>query len=387
MANLPGFVGGTNLLDRPRFTVMRLADAERSINVYPRSNRPGTPKTEKTLSRTEGMARTYSVGSDPVTVLFYQDGRAFGVAGTAFLEFFDDDTYLVRGTVADDGIDVATISSNGSAGDQLFITAGSTGYTYTLSTDTLTAIADPDFPANPVMGAFWAGYFFVLDRNSRRIQWSALEDGTDWDPLDVFETSWTSDNISFIAALSTNLYLIGTQNSTVLYLTGDLTVVAPVPGVLMGLGCIARQSAAIINDELYFLTQNKLGGGQLVCLKGYQPDPKTTLATAIQIQRYSGALTAATAINGAIGFAMQLTEHVLYWLLIPNDTQETTLVFDVTEQTWHERAHWDSTACVWVPHRAQCHMYAFERHYVGDRLTGAVYEISAAYLSSELQAA
>jgi len=244
-----------------------------------------------------------------------------------------------------------------------------------------------DFPAHPVMMVFWAGYGFVLDRNSRSIQWSALEDFSTWDALDVFQPSWSSDNVSFIAALSTNLYCVGTQNSEVLYLTGDLTVVAPVPGVLMGTGCIARQSAAVINDTLFFLTQNKLGGGELVVLKGYQPQSLTTYPINLAIQRYSGLTHSdpTVTIEASIGFGMQLYGHVLYWLLIPNETQETTLVFDLNEHLWHERAHWDDTDCVWVPHRAQCHMYAYERHYVGDRLTGALYELNAKYLNSQLQ--
>lgn len=373
------FFGGSNVLEA-------LQDRQRTINFYPESTQAPNAKVTGTMRRTEGIHLTYSVGDDPVTCLFYQDGRAFGVSGTQFLEFFDDDTYLVRGTVAFDGVDRPTISSNGSAGNQLLVTSGGHGYIYGLLTDVLTIIADTDFPANVTMGKFWAGYFFVLVRNSRTIQWSALEDGTDWDPLDVFEPSWSSDNVVFIEALSTNLYCVGSQNSEVLYLTGDITVVAPLAGVLMGFGSLARQTAAVIDDTLFWLDQNALGGGLLVVAKGYQPQAISTYAINLQVQRYSGALTTATAINNAIGFAMQLQGHVLYWLQINNGTQETTLVFDQTEGKWHERAVWNPTDCVWEPHEAICHMYAFERHYVGDRSTGAVYELNAAYLDDDVAA-
>lgn len=388
--DLEDFVGGSNVLQA------FLIDRERTINFYPSSTAPGKgAKRPMTLVRTEGTKLRYTLGMSPVTTLFYEDGRAFGVAGTDFIEFFDDFTFTVRGTVNFDGIDVASIVSNGdddTAGNQLFIVAGSTGYIFDLTTNILTQITDPDFPPFPVMGEYFKGYFLVLIRNSKQFQWSAILDGTSWDALDFAARSDGSDNISFLKRSHTEIWLVGSKTSEVWFATGGVDVFAPIQGVFIEHGSIGRQTVARIQQTLIWLDQSEIGGGQVVVANGYQPSEVSSYAIDLQTMQYSGELTAATAINNAIGFAMQLYGHTLYWLLIPNTTQDTTLVLDLTEggKLWHERAHWvpgpdgDLGTSHWIPHMAQCHMYAFERHYIGSRLTGVVNELASAFLTDDL---
>ena len=50
-------------------------------------------------------------------------------------------------------------------------------------------------------------------------------------------------------------------------------------------------------------------------------------------------------------------------------------MYDVAEQAWHERALWDIVAAEWVPHLAQCQMFAFDRALVGSRDSNVVYEL------------
>src|SRR5690242_19031339 len=106
---LPGaFDSGSNVLSST------LEDCERSINWFPESGQVGTPNVQKYHRCRPGLRFLYSVGGDPVECLSYLDGRAFGVAGTTFFEQFDDDTYVVRGTVNFDGVDLAAIANGGS---------------------------------------------------------------------------------------------------------------------------------------------------------------------------------------------------------------------------------------------------------------------------------
>lgn len=372
---LPGaFDSGSNVLSST------LEDCELSINLLPESGQVGTPKVQKWHRRRPGLAFVYSIGDDPVECLFYLDGRAFGVSGTTFFEAFDDDTFVVRGTVANDGIDLATMCSGGSASDAMLIISGSTGYTFTLSTNAFAVIADPDFPANPVMCEFFAGYFLVLDRNSRRIQWSALEDPTDWDPLDVFERSWAPDNISFIKRNGTHIWCVGTQTSEVLYATGDITVFGPAQESLIEHGAIARFTGQLTAQGVTCLDQDMRGGAQVVVFRGLQPDTISTYAINLEQISQAGLL------NASYAFVLQMEGHAFYVLNNRNEdnTFRLTPVFDLTEQLWHHWAHWDSTDCVWIPFRGLSHMFAFERHFIGDRLTGAVYELGFDILTDEL---
>lgn len=373
----PNFVGGSNLLSSD------LENCERAINLRQEAVAIGKAKTsEGWLPRTPGLRFAASLGSSKVECLFYLDGRAFGVSGTQFFEFFSDDSVIVRGTVANDGVDLATMCSGGSASDTILVIAGSAGYVFTLSTNAFAEIVDADFPANPVMCEFFAGYFLVLARNSRSIQWSALEDPTAWDALDVLETSWTGDNLAFIKRVGTHIWAVGTQAAEVLYATGDLTVFAPAQESLIEHGCVARFSGQRIGENaLAWLDQSERGLGQVVIAKGITPETISTYAISLKEQ---GELP--PYMNAAAAFVMQIDGHQDYVLTNTNSNalQHTTPVFDLTENVWHERATWNSTACVWEQYRPLCHMAAFENHYVGDSRTGAIYQISQSYLTEQL---
>ncbi len=373
--NLPGFVGGSNVMSST------LEDCELTINLFPESGQVGTPKEQQWLRDRPGLGFLFSVGSDDVECLFYLDGRAFGVAGTTFFEWFDDDTFVVRGTVANDGIDLATMCSGGSASTpNMLIISGSQGYTYTLATNTLTLMGDFDFPANPVMCEFFAGYFLVLDRNTRSIQWSALEDPSSWDPFDVIETSWAGDNVQFIKRYGTKIWTGGTQTSQVLYATGGVEVFAPAQESLIEHGCVARFTGQRTATGVVCLDQGERGVGHVVLYPGLQGTEISTYSINLEQATQAGLL------NASYAFCLEMEGHD--WFVLNNRNAENTFrltpVFDFTERLWHHWAHWDPDTSKWIPFRGQCHATAFERQYIGDRLTGAVYDFSFANLSDEL---
>lgn len=379
---IPGaFDSGSNVL------ASNLEDGELSINVFPESGQVGTPKITRYTRHRPGLRFLFKVNDSPVECLFEINGRAFGVAGTAFFEFFQDDTYLIRGAVAHDGIDLATMCSSGTASNQILIIAGTTGYVYDLLTDTLTAIADPDFPTFPVMCEFFAGYFFVLLRNSTSIQWSALEDATSWDALDVYTRSWASDNINFIKRNGTHIWVVGNRTSEVLYATGGVDVFAPAQESLIEHGAVARFSGARTAQGILCLDQDERGVGMVVLYAGLQPQPVSTYA--INLEQQSPA--AAGVLNASWAYAVQSEGHVFYVLnnvggILNNPTDAFTLtpVLDMTESLWHHWAHWDSVNASWIPWRGLCHCDAFESHFIGDRETGAVYDFAFENVTDEL---
>lgn len=381
---LPGFVGGSNVLQSD------LADPEWSINLRQESTAPGNAKVPAYLQRTPGLAFDFSVGSDPIQGLFSLNGRCFGVSGTTFFEILTGppDSFVVRGTVAaaTNDFPLATICSNGSAGNQVFITSGGNGYIYNMNTNTTSQIADLDFPTGfALMGEFFAGYFLVSVINSRTVQWSALEDGTSWDALDVMERSWAPDNINFIKRNGTHIWIGGKQTSEVWYATGDVAVFAPAQESLIEHGSVSGFSAVRIETEgsstLAWLDQSERGGGLAVVAVGLNPQTISTYAIARYEQQREDH------IQHARCFAIQMDGHVDYVLNNSQPDFDKTPVFDFTEKQWHFRAGWDSTNCVWLPWRAQCHCYFDQRHFVGDRLTGAIYTLSMDNLTDELAAA
>lgn len=377
MPSVPGFVGPFSTL-RSRNT-----DVEDTINFYLELNTPGTPKSAATLYGTPGIRPKWILPTAPVRAEFHQDNRAFAIAGpisgaSYLYEVFQNGTFVQYGPMLSN-VERPTICSNGSAGHQLFITNGGEGYIFDLNTNTLAIIADPGFPhGKAAMGEFMDGYFFVLIKDSRAFQISSLEDGTIWDPLDIAERSEGSDNVLILMRNHREIWLLGSKTSEVWYDNGDpLFPFAPVPGVFLEQGTFSRFGACRLDNTLYWTGENTDGSRMIYRANGYTPERVSSAAIELALTRLVGGLAAAWA------FAMQIQGHLTYWL---NIDPKFTYVYDVAmpPMPWTKRALWDASQGDWVPHVAGTHMFAFGRHYVGDRYSGAIYEMNIDFVDDQV---
>lgn len=363
---IPGFVGPSNVLAAP------LADVERTVNLFTERTAPGTGKTAAYLRGTPGVRPRTNCGDGPLRGLFFQDGRAFAVAGTHFVELLETGLRTDHGVVVDDGLP-ASFASNGSAGNQILVTSGGFGYIFNLASNTFSAALGGDFPANVRMCAFMDGYFLVLVADSRRFQISALEDGTTWDALDVAERSEGSDNIVSMLRNHREIWFLGSQTTEVWYDNGDpLFPFAPIQGVFLETGSAAPFAAVRASETIVWLDRDERGAAVVQRANGYTPERASTYAVEKALQSATDAN-----LQLAIAFAEQTQGHLFYWLYVPGLT--TTWVFDVAEGLWHERAIWNSTTCVFEPHVAVCHCFAWGLHLVGDRQSDHVYTLSLDY--------
>lgn len=375
MALLPGVVGGSDLLQGSR------ANAARSINEFPETIRGQGAKADKWLKPTPGLSPFATiVGADGVVRgLFQQDGRCFTVIGTGFYEIFEDGTYTKYGTVVDNGT-MASFASNGTAGDQVMVVTGYNGYIFTLSTNAFAIIADADFISNPGMVDFMDGYFIVSQIGSRTFQISALEDGTTWDALDVAERSEGSDDIISLIRSHRDIWILGSKTSEVWYDNGDaLFPFAPIQGAFIEHGSAGPFTVTRVNETLVWLEQGELGYGTVVRADGYNPTQISTYSISLQIQQ-------GMSLYNARAWGYQEDGHSFYVLtfLLQVDPYNTSKCLDLTEGEWHERATWNATLCEWEQHRAQCHAFCFNKHLVGDRLAGVIYDMSTAYFNETL---
>ena len=362
MAIWQGFCGGSATARS------RNVNAERTVNWFPEVP-AGTAKVPTWLVPTPGVRPYVVLDNAPVRALFSQDGRMFAVSGTSFYEVFADHTTALRGSTTLDGRP-ATISSNGTGGNQLFITSGGNGFLYNLVTNAIALITDPDFPVPVEMGWFSDAYFGALKRGTNQFNISALNDGTAWDALDVFGTSTTSDLTVAQVVSHREIPTIGSRNTAVWQNTGDADVpYQPIGGISVEQGCAAAYSAIALDNTVYFLGQNAHGDCAVLRFTGgYQVERISTPAVEF-------ALRSAAHVDDAIAWAYEDEHHTFYVLYVP--TLETTWVYDVSTQVWHERAHWDPVQMRWFPHVGRCHCFAWGKHFVGARNSGAIYEMSA----------
>jgi hypothetical protein len=373
MATYPGFIGGTGVVQSPN------VNAERTINWMPFSA-PGNPKANPWMPATPCVEPYVVLDNGPIRALFAQDGRMFAVGGTSFYEVFANHTVALRGSTTLDGRP-ATISSNGTNGNQLFITSGGDGYIYDLTTNVITLIADPDFPSPVEMGWFSDGYFGVLVRGTNQFNISALYDGTDWDALDVFQTSTTSDLTVAQVVSHRELFTLGSTWTAVWQNTGDDPVYQPIGGVSIEHGCAAAYSVVNLDNTVYFLGQNKDGARMVYKFNGYSPVRVSNDAIEYLLGLYPR-------VSDAIAWTYQEAGHSFYVLYLParpnGSAWHTTFVYDVATGEWHERALWDYVAAEWRPAIGRCHCYAWGKHFVGARDSAAIYEQSMAFTADEL---
>jgi hypothetical protein len=279
MAVYPGFVGGMGTLQSPN------VNCEDTFNWYV-ERAVGSAKSPTWLAPTPCHTPYVVLDNGAIRALFAQNGRMFAVSGTSFYEIFANQTSALRGSTILDG-QPASISSNGTNGNQLFVVSGGNGYIYDLTTNIITPIADADFPqGNAKMGTFSDGYFIVLLNNSNTFQISALYDGTDWDALDVFQVSTVSDLTVAIIESHREIYVLGEQTSSVWQNTGDDPVYQPIGGVKIEQGCAAAWAATNLDNTVYWLGGDVRGNRIVYRFRGYSPERVSNYAVEYALNQY-----------------------------------------------------------------------------------------------------
>jgi len=350
----PGFVG-------PSYVTQALTfDGERCINLYLEPGE-GTGTSPAYLYPCPGLPTFCDIGGvGPGRGGFAQNGRAFAVTGGSLDELFTGGTATNRGSVAMDSGN-AQLCSNGAAGGQLLITSGGLGYAYDLTTNTLTTEVTG---ANQCL--FINGYGLVLDINTSTLKWSALEDFTSWDPLDIAQRNTASDGWVGMAKRLQEILVLGSQTGDWYYLTDDVTnPFAPIPNGFMEEGLAATDSMAEIANQIFWLSSSAKGQGRVLRARGYQPERISTYAVELAISRYPN-------IADAIGVVYQDQGHSFYVLTFPSE--DTTWCYDLTTGLWHERGTWNGQE--FTAWRGRWHASAFGKHLVGDLASGKIFNMT-----------
>lgn len=342
-------------------------DHQRTVNFVPEVVESGTGTGRVVLYPTPGFSTFANLATTPIRGMLSSNGRLFVVAGTTFYEVLSNGTSYAYGTVANDTLP-ATISSNGDAGHQLWITSGGSGYIFDLLTNAFSAAVRTD--AN--FGAFLDGYFISLDTSESKFYISALENGLTWDETDVAQRSTTPDRWVSMAVSHGRIYLFGRQRTDIWYNSGA----SPFPFVpdqsagAIEIGIAAAHSATILDNTIFFLGESEQGSGIVWRFDGYTPVRISNHAVEYAIQGY-------TTISDAVAFAYQDSGHAYYVLSFP--TAGATWVYDCATNLWHERAHWNQEAETWSVWAPRFHAYAFGKHLVGDGASEKLWEMSRAY--------
>jgi hypothetical protein len=328
----------------------------RMVNIFPEIV-PEGGKEPAFLQRAPGLRQLVQLPTGPVRGLWTFGGYAYAVSGTKLYQIDSNWMYVEKGTVA--GTSPVNMSDNGI---QLFIAAGANGYIYNANTDVFAQITDPDFYGAVGVG-FLDGYFVYNQPNSQKFWVTSLYDGTSVDPLDFASAEGSPDDLVTLIVDHREVWLFGTTSVEVWYNAGlpDFPL-ARIEGAFNEIGCQAPYSVAKLDNALFWLGRDARGNGIVYRSKGYTGERVSTHAVEWQIQQY-------TTLADAVAYTYQQDGHAFYVLNFP--TANTTWVYDVSTEVWHERAGWENNQ--FTRHRGQCQMNFADEIVIGDYVGGILY--------------
>jgi hypothetical protein len=328
----------------------------RMVNLFPELV-PEGGKEPAFLQRAPGLRRLLTVGTGPIRGLWQFGGYGYAVSGRKLYRIDSSWTATELGGVS--GTGPVSMADNGT---QLFIAANGPSFIYNSSTNALQQILDEDFPGAVTVG-YLDGYFVFNEPNSQKIWITTLLDGTSIEPLDFASAEGSPDGLVSLIVDHREAWLFGTNSVEVWYDAGTADFpLQRIQGAFNEIGCAAPYSVAKLDNGLFWLGSDARGRGIVYRANGYNGQRVTTHAVEWQIQQYGN-------LSDAIGYTYQQDGHSFYVLIFPS--ANTTWVYDVATQAWHERAGWDNGH--FTRHRSNCQMSFNDEIVVGDFEDGRLY--------------
>ncbi len=315
-------------------------NSQRSLNMYttdPGKDGRGTgtmiPRMGYTLLLDTGKATIRGLLSQDNLVYLVAD-ESFYVATvnivnrTATLSYKGDvDNFVGR-------VEMAATST------QVFVATGTAnGYIYDIEADTFEAITDADFNGAATVAQL-DGYFFYTSANSSRIYGSALNDGTDYNSLDVATAEYRNDEIVKLITRKRDLWVMGKDSIEVWYDAANPTglPLSPRIGTEMAIGCRSPRSVVEINNTIMWLDSR----GFVVMAQDSSAMTNNTTgyqAGIVSTDEVATAFLSYLDTENSIACAYYERGHMMYQISFPAD--EKTWCYDLQTQQWHERSFYD----------------------------------------------
>lgn len=332
------------------------ADA-RMVNLFPEII-PEAGKEPAFLNRAPGLKLEVVVGTGPVRGLWTLAGNMYVVSADKLYKVTPAYAVTLIGTVSGSSGPVSMADN----GTQLFVACNGPSYIYNSATDVFQQITDPDFPGAVTVG-YLDGYFVFNEPSSQKIWVTALLDGVQVDPLDFASAEGSPDGVVGIIVDHGQLWVYGTNSIEVWYNSGNADFpFSRIQGAFNELGCAAAYSLAKMDNGLFWLGKDARGQGMVYRANGYSGQRISTHAVEWHIQQYGD-------LSDAIGYTYQQDGHSFYVLVFPS--ADTTWVYDVATQAWHERAGFSNGT--FTRHWSNCQAFFGTSVMVGDYRNGNVY--------------
>lgn len=334
-------------------------DAQRTVNLFPIIDQQGADVSS--LLGAPGLTVFATAGTGPVRGgKAVANGRGFFISGSTLYEITSVGTATSRGDLITSG-GFVTLADNGL---QLGICDGTYVYMFTYSTNVLAKVTDGDLPVSGSID-FIDGYFVVNESNTGKFFISALYDGTSWNPLDFATAESSPDRLTRPINFVGQLGLFGSITLEIWRNTGDSSFPFSRISGSTPIGCISPNTIISIDTSVYWVGNTTQGSGIVYKAQGFNPVRISTDAIERRLQAEPSPET-------LFSWTYQKDGHA--FLVITGGSLETSLVYDLATEQWHERAYLNMGG--YEQHLGTCAINIFNKILVGSRLNGKIYELS-----------
>lgn len=328
--------------------------AQRCVNLYAEKEPPES-KTPVAVLAAPGLTSFAVCGSGPVRGLHVMNGLLYVVSGPSFFSVSSLGVTTFIGT----GISGSGFVGMADNGAQLMIVNGAAGYVYTLSTNLLTPVTDPNFhPANTV--TFFDNVFVFDWIGTNKFFISNTLDGTTYNGLAFGTAEVSSDFVQTTVNQQETLLIFGGSTVETWYDAGaPILPFLRVDGGTVERGCSAPQSIVKEDNSVFFL------GDDLIYyrLNGVAPMRVSTHAIEDAWRQYG-------TVTDAFAFSYTFEGHKFVAITFP--TANASWHFDIATGLWHERDSWDAMGNSYGRWRGNCHATCYGLELIGDFFTGQI---------------
>lgn len=353
--------------------VSKIIDGELAINVFCEQAESQGARSPIALLKAPGKTLFSQVPEAGVTCEYTVNGRTF-VAGSQLYEIASNGTATVRGSLG--GTQPVRPCQMASNETQLIALNNGNLYILTLATNVFVAVNMAQLQGGPDSVAqvgFADGYFVAWFLNTHTFQTSLLEDGTTWSGLDVTTNSLFPDNFVTMICDHREIWFFSSKKSVGYYNAGaGNPPFIPIQGAFAEFGAAALSATVQLDNSVFWIGADERGSAVAYRLEGYSERRISTHAVEFAWQGYS-------TVADARAYTYQEDGHSFWVIYFP--TANTTWVYDVSTQYWHQRGSWNATNGTYDADHSQSHTFNFGKHLVGDWASGNIYSQSTSILT------
>jgi hypothetical protein len=149
-----------------------------------------------------------------------------------------------------------------------------------------------------------------------------------------------NDFLQCCACLHDNIWLFGAQTTEIWFNAGGATFAfARMPNSILQQGCVAPYSVVVVDNAVYWLSQDRWGRNMLMRGEGYSARRVSTFAVEDEWSTYAR-------LDDAVAMAYQLGGHETVGIYFPSAGQ--WWAYDAATQLWHKRTY--NVTEPWLPY-------------------------------------